>query len=29
VSTVTLRGWLYHPGSPRLYDYAATIVYFR
>jgi PAP2 superfamily protein len=28
VPTVTLQHWLYHPGSPRPYDYAATIVYF-
>lgn len=28
VPTVTLQSWFYHAGSPRIYDYAATIVYF-
>ena len=28
VPTVTLQSWLYQPGSPRIYDYLATIAYF-
>ena len=28
VPTVVLQSWFYHAGSPRIYDYAATIVYF-
>lgn len=28
VPTVALQSWFYHPGSPRVYDYFATVVYF-
>jgi len=28
VPTVALQSWFYHPGSPHVYDYVATIVYF-
>ena len=28
VPTVALQSWFYHPGSPHLYDYVATVVYF-
>jgi len=28
VPTVALQSWFYHPGSPHVYDYVATVVYF-
>lgn len=28
VPTVALQSWFYDPGSPRVYDYVATVVYF-